>query len=867
MRAICKVTSLRLNVFIGTLTTGLLTSVLLPAILLWSGCANAQVTIDGTTNTTINQSGNNFTILNGSRNGSNLFHSFGEFSVPTGGSATFNLVNTPNVTNIFSRVTGGNISNIDGLIRTLNSSNPVSLFLMNPNGIIFGQNAKLDISGSFVGSTASSLKFADGSEFSATNPNTTLLTISVPIGLQMGSNPGAIAVNTTSGLSVKTDRTLALLGGDVEIAGGRLKAPNGGIELGSVAPKSFVTLTSTQPGWTFDYAGVQNFQNIALTQAAKLDTSGSSSGFVQIQGRQVSLKDGSSITANTIGNNSGKGITIRASELLAVMGVTPDAKTPTNITSSVQSGAKGRGGDITIETPKLDISDGAEIKTNTYGAGNGGNLSIKATEVDIQGRDTLLKNTSQLVSQVESKATGRGGNVTIEAESVRIRDGAAIKLRTLSSGDDGNLFIRATDVVLQGRTSKGSRTDVSANSREDATGKGGAITIEAERVLLDGATLRAKTYNEGQAGNITVRATEMTVVDTQITTESDSKTAISIGGDIRLEVESLRFLNGGRATASASGQGRAGNIFITAQSVELAGKSPEGTPIEQQGLSSLEARSEGQAAAGSVNIFTNSLLVRDEAIISVSNTNSGDAGNLLIQANDLRLDNRASLRAEVNAGKQGNITINANLLMLRHGSNITTRASGTASGGNINLNTGLLIGLENSDIIANATKGSGGNIQITTQGIFGLKFQEQLTRENDITASSQFGVNGTVDINNFGVDPSSGLVELPVNLVDSSKLIATGCSANQDSSFVATGRGGVPQNPLQQVWSDRTWSDTRDISAYRKTGNVTAQILTSAQTLVPATSWHRNPDGKVELIADKSSVQLQPTLACTGISR
>jgi large exoprotein involved in heme utilization and adhesion len=97
-----KVTSVCLGLVSGILTGG----ILLPAILLWSGCAIAQVTSDGTTKTIVNSSGNNFTILNGLEKGNNLFHSFSNFSVPTGGSANFNLINTPNITSIFSRVTG-----------------------------------------------------------------------------------------------------------------------------------------------------------------------------------------------------------------------------------------------------------------------------------------------------------------------------------------------------------------------------------------------------------------------------------------------------------------------------------------------------------------------------------------------------------------------------------------------------------------------------------------------------------------------------------------------------------------------------------------------------------------------------------------
>ena len=138
MRAIRFATSLRLNAFLSALTTGLLSSGIF-----YQQEAIAQVISDGTTSTIVNPNGNNFTILNGIVKGTNLFHSFSNFSVPTGGSANFDLVNTPNITTIFSRVTGGNVSNIDGLIRTLNSSNPLSLFLMNPAGIVFGQNASL----------------------------------------------------------------------------------------------------------------------------------------------------------------------------------------------------------------------------------------------------------------------------------------------------------------------------------------------------------------------------------------------------------------------------------------------------------------------------------------------------------------------------------------------------------------------------------------------------------------------------------------------------------------------------------------------------------------------------------------------------
>jgi len=170
----------------------------------------AQIAADGTLSTNVKTTDNrNFTITNGNRAGSNLFHSFSEFSVPTGGSAFFN--NGPEIQNIITRVTGSSISNIDGLIKANGAAN---LFLLNPNGIIFGPHASLSIGGSILASTARSLNFADGTQFSATaHPTTPLLTISVPIGLQFGETAGGVRVQGSE-LAVQPGKTLALVGGD-----------------------------------------------------------------------------------------------------------------------------------------------------------------------------------------------------------------------------------------------------------------------------------------------------------------------------------------------------------------------------------------------------------------------------------------------------------------------------------------------------------------------------------------------------------------------------------------------------------------------------------------------------------------------------
>ncbi|MGK7890202.1 MAG: filamentous hemagglutinin N-terminal domain-containing protein, partial [Leptolyngbyaceae cyanobacterium] len=153
--------------------------------------AIAQVIPDGSLSTTVTSVNElNFDIEGGDRAGNHLFHSFDQFSIPTNGSARFN--NDISIDTIISRVTGGQLSTIDGLIQ---ANGTADLFLINPSGVMFGSNARLDIGGSLITTTAESVVFADGIEFNATDPTPPpLLSISTPIGLQMGINPGSITL-------------------------------------------------------------------------------------------------------------------------------------------------------------------------------------------------------------------------------------------------------------------------------------------------------------------------------------------------------------------------------------------------------------------------------------------------------------------------------------------------------------------------------------------------------------------------------------------------------------------------------------------------------------------------------------------------
>ena len=812
-----------------SLTTSSVTSLVVHA-----GSANAQVIPDGLLPTIVTLSGNSFTIDGGTRSGNNLFHSFGQFSVPTGGAAIFN--NAIDIQNIFSRITGGAVSNIDGLIQANGNAN---LFLLNPSGILFGPNASLNIGGSFIGTTANGIQFADGVEFSAVNLNgSPLLTMSVPIGLQMGQNPGAIAVQgssyrviTTSafaplilgqipapGLSVASGQTLALVGSAIDLNGGVLSAPQGRIELGAVAAGSPpIQIAQTPQGITLSYGEGTNFQDINLRSQSLVDVSGMGAGAIQVQGRQVKVTDGSLIFSQNRGFQPAGSIRVNASEGLELIGTTPDSA----IGSSIHSETLGIGksADIFVSTRRLLVQDGGFVTSKTYAPGASGNININASEsLQILGFSAVNRFILSLVGS-QTYGPGSAGQVNVYTRQLTLRDGGFLSISNFGSGSVGDLVVNAAESVeIAGVAPSLRPAAISASALR--SGNAGSVIVNTRRLtLLDGGTVDTSTFAVGNAGNVTLNVTEA------------------------VEVRGIATLGG-----SASSIGSTASISEPFVQKDLGlPPSPSGSP-------------------GNVTINTPRLVIADGAEVTVQNQGTGKGGTQLqINTEDLILNNRGAITAATASGEGGNIFLNVNnLLLMQQGSLVSATAGGTGNGGNITINAPIILGLENSDIIANAIQGRGGNIDITTQGLIGLKFRNTLTPRtdltNDITASSQFNINGTVQVSNVGVDPNAGLVNLPVELVDPSQQIAQSCATQQGSSFVISGRGGMHENPINQFTPYHPWADLRSLTSDRHPVTAPAAALLPTLPLVEAVGWRRTREGQMELFA-----AAQPTTELTAL--
>ncbi|MBD2435493.1 filamentous hemagglutinin N-terminal domain-containing protein [Nostoc sp. FACHB-110] len=812
---------------------GLISAIVMSAIC--HSDVHAQVTSDGTLNTSVTGS-NHYTITNGDRVGNNLFHSFSQFSIPTNGSASFD--NATDIENIFSRVTGGNISHIDGAINANGSAN---LFLLNPAGIIFGQNASLNIGGSFIGTTANSIKFADGTEFSAVqSAGKPLLTMSVPVGLQIGQNSGGITVEglghrlitgsftpldrsqNPTGLQVKSGNTVALIGNQVKFSGGIVAVNGGGhLELGSVQ-QGQVGLDPTLTGWVGDYSQIQQFNDIHLAQKSMLDASGNN-GSIQVQGKNISLSEGSTLLLQNLGAQS-QGITVHATESLNLTGNAPQQGLSSAI--RIENLGIGSSGDVVVFANQLSMQDGARINNLNFTTAIGGNIKVDVKDfININGFISAVPSETSVIGTVATNS-GKAGDINISSGNLRITSGGNVNSVTAGSGESGAILINTTGLIEVTGNNPFVLAPSGISSTTFSTGNANSILVNTSRLIAsDGGSLGSGTLNRGLAGNVTINASEF------------------------VEVR-------GKAPGSIRGSNIASSSEILDPILQATFKLP---PIPS-------------GDAGALTINTPSLRVTNGAFVSVKNDGPGKAGDLQINANSLLLNNQGNISASTASGNGGDVRLNLQeYLLMRYDSVISATSLGKGNGGNVSIKSPVIVGLENSDIIANAVQGRGGNIDITTQSVNGLVFRNTLTPRvdlsNDITASSQFNVNGTVQINNIGIDLNSALVELPTNITDSSQQIATGCADTSGSSFVATGRGGIPQNPTQGLRSEQPWSDTRDISAFYTTQPVKAQISKSPVTLVQATSWRRNAQGKVELVTDNSSTQKQTSLTCAAVPR
>lgn len=721
-------------------------------------------------------------IEGGAQRGANLFHSFREFNIDNGRSVYF--TNPAGVTNILTRVTGGNPSKILGVLGVLGNAN---LFLINPRGILFGPGAQLAGGGSFILSTANSFKFPDGSEFSATNPQaSTLLTVNVPVGLQYGNNPGAIR-SQGAGLRVTDGQTLTLAGGDIEVDGqgsraSGLQASGGRVELGGVSAAGTVGLNRD---------GSLSFPNnvakadISIINAARVDVEAGGGGSITINARNLAVTQGGQLLA---GISAGLGtpeaqagdITINATDSVKFDG--SGILGPSVAASQVNRRARGNAGGVLITAGSLEVTNGALLSTSTFGIGNAGSVTITAANsVKFDGRGAF--------SQVEPGAIGNAGGVSIATGSLEVTNGAQISASTAGVGNAGSVVIKATNLIKfdgEGETRK--ESGALSIVADGGSGRAGGVSITTGSLeVTNGAFLDAGTFffGAGDAGSVTINATGE-VKFSGVSQDGESSGAFSavlgrIGnaGGVLINAKSLAVTNGAYLSSSTFGLGNAGGVTINATDFV---KFDSGGAISQ-----VNPGAEG--SAGSVSITTRFLDVTNDGVLSTSTRGKGNAGSVTINATDaVRFDGGGAFpfrslgpsraTSQVNPGAEGNaggISITTNSLAVTNGAFLSTSTGGAGNAGNVTISAvGAVrfdgVGAFGFSQASSSTFGDGGAGRI------------------EITANTFEASNGGQLLSSTASPFSAGNIILKVT--DSITLTGSGTGIFANTTEGSTGNGG-----------------------------------------------------------------------------
>ena len=453
-------------------------------------------------------------------------------------------------------------------------------------------------------------------------------------------------------------------------------------------------------------------------------------GNLTIETERLTIDDGAWVSVSTLGAGDAGDLTVNATEV--------------EVTGSSLLGSlalEGNGGDLTISTERLTISDGALVWTTTFGTGKGGDITVQASTdaavVEVFGTSADGQN-SQLSAY---GGDGDGGNLTIETGSVRVRDGAQISTFSFGSGKAGDLMVRSSAVEVSGTSADGSSFSGLFTFGNGADG--GNLTLESDRLTVSGGALvSSETIGSGNAGDLIVRSGEAVEVSgTSVDGQRESKISVETnaeatgdGGSVQIETQRLTVRDGGQISASTSGSGKGGSMHVRAREVELIGTTDEELPLDvlPSGLYSAVSAEDATGDGGSILVETDRLTMREGGRIDVSTFGEGNAGSLRVIAPtaveligigttpDGLLSSGFYSAVNSGNGEGGSVLVETDRLTVRDGAWISTSSFGSGKAGDITIIAPTAVELmgtaphdfNNTGLFTLATIGDGGNVYI-----------------------------------------------------------------------------------------------------------------------------------------------------------
>lgn len=784
---------------------------LLPAVLLLAAApASAQVVADGTVGTSVAAAPDGVAIGGGTLLGGNLFHSFRSFSIPAGTAATFADPGRP-VGHVIGRVTGGEVSRIDG---TLRSAVPgAGLWLVNPAGIALGPGAAVDVPGALHLSTADEVRLADGTAFGAASPAGSRLSIAPPVAFGfLAPRPAALTV-ATRGLNAAPGAALTFAGGSVGFRNATVNGTGGRIDIVAAGGPGAVEIGA---------AGARPADGMALA-----DVGLGSASFVGVRataghpGGSLAIRAGSLDVAELsflFAENQG-----RVAPPSLDIAVTGDVRVA--LAGGISTGVFGQTSDLTGQAGPLSITaramlfeSGGSILSQNFSDLPGSDITLRAAETIRLTGDASLGSSAFAVTAF---GTGPAGNLDIRAAALELTEASNITAAgsAFETGDAGNIAITVRRLSLSGGA------NIYGNTIRGG-GDGGSITIDAsESVRLSGAfrftlpelgdvvffspsTITVGSDN-GRAGTLRIRSPDVRLEGGQLL----SSTVNGRGGDILVETQRLVLTDNGFEGAEISsgtnfaaspeglpvpGLGSAGNVVVTAaESVTLRDGPLQGTLFgtdapDTRTPSSINTVMRGTGQPGRVQVTTPTLSLAARTDISATAMGPGDGGSIVLTVpGTLSLSEDANVSASSvlpQSGAAGDILIRGGEVVLRSGGYVTSSTRGNGPGGRIDVAAGRL------DISGTGTGDpAGSGIYSRTlggapAGSIALRAGSLSVAQGGAVSAESLGMGRSGDI----VLAAEGALDLDGGRVTSRATMADGGTIRVTAgSLSVTGAGGI----------------------------------------------------------------------------
>lgn len=681
-------------------------------LMLFSVASEAAIVTDGTVGPARNLPGPHFQVGAdlGAIRGVNLFHSFSTFSINTGESATF--TGPASIANLISRVTGGEVSNIDGLLRS--EVGTANFYFINPAGVMFGPNARIDVPAAFHVGTADELRFSDGYVFSAAHPDASRLSVAQPESFGfLSPQPASLTVNG-SRLEFAPGSRVSMIAGDVAVQNAaRLSSKGGEIHITAVGDsKGAINLASGS-------AEARPTGAIAISGSSTLDVSGAQGGeTVALRGRSVEIANSiiagdhygadralgqilleadnvrvvnSDVHAQVFGAGRGNDIVVIAKDFEVDATTAPDGRS--RLTTRVMPQARGAAGDVRVEADRVSLTNGGQLSSivEAGGLGPGGTVDVRATNtVSIEGSNSA-GSFSGIVTTTRSEANAAGGMIAINAPtaSVRIIRGGFLQSGTAGAGRAGDIRIAAHDLEI-------STEGAAINSRTSGSGNAGAIRIDAAgAVTVTDSALFADTEGAGDAGSITIAADTIALQQGKLDVSTSN---IGEAGAIRIEArDSVVLANNSDIKAFSGAQstdsrlGNAGNVSINTGSLSIADSSIDVFSFSRANAGSIKViadevhvdnTKDGTITAFNASNFGGSSLAPGSELIAAE---EGRSGTILLDASKITFDHGANISITTDAGDGGAVIIRADELSLLNGASILGITAGPGRGGDVRI--------------------------------------------------------------------------------------------------------------------------------------------------------------------------------------